>query len=83
MQVYIWRKALKNYSYGVIVAYAETVEQARDLALHSQGYSAADVETWHADPELCDPMLDRLMTDLQRDPEAHTNPLAVVQWGGE
>ena len=68
MKLYVWRGVLRSFTSGVVVAMAETAEQARQLALDQ-------AEPWERDT---------MARDIAREPdEVYDRPAAVHIWGGD
>ena len=77
MKLFVWPDALTDYSSGVMFAYAETVEQARELV--APGYAADEEKAASG----CQRYLGLVHCELRADPEVYDGkPFGCAVWGG-
>jgi hypothetical protein len=75
MKLFVWDgpNTLCDYSSGIIFAHAETVDEARALALKERGCECSPYSPeWPC--SMCE--------SLKPDPKVFQGPTAFVKWGG-
>lgn len=77
LNLYVWDEVLKQYSYGMILVFAESVEEARNLLM---------MEAWNMTYDEVSKLSEnkgQIWNDIQAEPRIIDKPEAFICWGSE
>ena len=72
LKLFVWENVLREYTTGIVFAYAKNVNHARDLVAQQQGYT-----TWNEVYKK-----GRLYRDVSQEPDVYETPVGFAVWGG-